>query len=160
MPAARAVLRVLSHLTLPLALLGGCTGLAAQGTPAGAAPSTAFDGDWRVVMTCPPHADARDDAKGYTKRFKGTVAQGRLQVASAQAGDEPGSVQLSGPIEADGTALLLFEGVVSNPDYALHNSPRGKPFQFKVKARFSGDEGQGERLTGRVCRFEFKRQKG
>ena len=61
-------------------------------------------------------------------------------------------------IAADGTATLLLEGIVGNPDGAINRAPRGKLYQYPVQAQFEPSSGAGERLTGRICHFTFSRR--
>ena len=117
---------------------------------------TPFDGAWNVVMACMPHAEDDDDAKGYTHRFDATVIEGKFEGTHGTKG-QPGWHFLHGKIHADGSATLRLDGVVNNPKYAIRNAPEGKPYTYRVKARFEGNIGIGERLTGRVCDFKFAR---
>lgn len=139
---------------LTLAATALCCAAGVAQTP----PATPFDGEWRVTMDCPVHTGARDEARGYKKTFPATITAGQLQGGTGGGADEPGTVTLSGTVQADGSALLRFTGIVNNADYAVGHSGRGKPYEFAVKARFdSPDQGSGERLTGRVCRYGFVR---
>lgn len=150
-------MRVDRLLLTTLATLGAVIALAgpARAQPA-ATDATAFDGAWNVVMTCPPHDDEDDDAKGYTHRWAGTVAGGELRAVHGAEG-EPGWHLLHGRIRADGSATLRLDGIVNNPRYAINGAERGKRYSYRVKARFEGSSGSGERLTGRTCTFNFKR---
>ena len=122
-----------------------------------AGEASPFDGRWDVTLVCPPHDDDDDDAKGYTHRFPGEVAGGVLRATHGAEG-EPGWHLLSGPIAADGTAALRLEGIVNNPRYAVNNAGRGKPYAYRVRARFDGASGTGERLGKRRCDFRFQRR--
>ena len=115
-----------------------------------------FDGSWSVTMTCPPHNDAEDDAKGYTHQLVGQVVDGYLTATHGKEG-EPGWHLLKGKIQADGDAALRLEGVVNNPKYAINDAPKGKPYSYRVKARLDEKSGAGQRLSGRACDFRFER---
>ena len=120
------------------------------------AAATPYDGAWTVTLHCPPHAGAADDAKGYTHRFAGRVEAGELLATRGVEG-EPGWHRLRGPIAADGTATLRFDGVVNSPAHAINEAPKGKPYSYRVKARFDANRGTGERIGGRACAFGFER---
>lgn len=120
------------------------------------AQPTRFDGAWNITMTCPPHSAASDDAKGYTHRFPAQVASGQLSATHGTEG-EPGWHFLRGPIQPDGDAALRLDGIVNNPKYAINEAPQGKRYSYRVKAHFDTAAGSGQRLTGRVCTFQFSR---
>jgi hypothetical protein len=107
-------------------------------------------------MTCPPHDDADDDAKGYTHQLVGQVVDGRLTATHGKEG-EPGWHLLRGKVQANGDATLRLEGIVNNPKYAINDAQKGKPYSYRVKAHFDERGGAGQRLTGRVCEFRFTR---
>lgn len=134
-------------------LLAGAFWLACGAAHAQAQP---WDGAWTVTLTCPPHSDADDDAKGYTHRFPATVRDGELDAVHGREG-EPGWHHLHGRIRRDGSAGLRLDGIVNNPRYAINDAPRGKAYSYRVKAQFGADAGSGERLTGRACAFAFSR---
>jgi len=117
------------------------------------AQATAFDGAWNVKLSCP---SAHDGAKGYTRAFVAEVKNGQLRSASGKEG-EPGWQSLHGQVRADGSATLTLDGIVKNADYAVGDSPRGKPFSYEVQAKFDGTSGTGQRMSGRVCTFRFSR---
>jgi len=97
----------------------GCAVAAAQ------AQEGKFDGAWNVTMTCPPHIDADDDAKGYTHRFAAEVQKSRIRGTHGKEG-EPGWHFLHGRIDEDGSATLRLDGIVNNPRYAINEAERGK----------------------------------
>ena len=115
-----------------------------------------LEGAWNVVMTCPPHHAADDDAKGYTHRFSAAVVNGRFSGVHKKEG-EPGWHSLHGKINEDGSATLRLDGIVNNPKYAINDAERGKEYTYRVKAQFQSDSGVGQRLTGRACEFTFTR---
>ena len=123
---------------------------------AAAQAATSFDGAWNVTLFCPPHNASDDDAKGYTQRFKGEVTNGQMRAVHGSEG-EPGWHLVTGRIAPDGSATLQLEGIVNDEKYAINNAQRGKPYKYRIKARFEADKGSGERLTGRVCHFTFTR---
>lgn len=131
-----------------VALASAATAAPAQQTP--------FDGPWNVTMTCPPHNDADDDAKGYTHRFPAEVQKGRIRGTHGKEG-EPGWHFLHGKINDDGSATLRLDGIVNNPKYAINDAQRGKEYTYRIKAQFEPGSGMGQRLTGRVCEFKFTR---
>jgi hypothetical protein len=115
-----------------------------------------FDGAWNVTMTCPPHDDADDDAKGYVHRFPAEVRKSRIQGTHGSEG-EPGWHFLHGRIDPSGSATLRLDGIVNNPKYAINNAKRGKEYTYRIKAQFEERSGVGQRLTGRACEFTFSR---
>ena len=115
-----------------------------------------FDGAWRAAMICPPHSASDDDAKGYTHELEGQVADGALSLTHGKE-QEPGWHLLKGAIRPDGDADLRLQGVVNNPNYAIKDSPKGKVYSYGVKAHFEDNKGTGQRMTGRICTFEFSR---
>jgi len=127
------------------------------GSPAFAqAQAGPFDGAWNVTMTCPPHNEADDDAKGYTHRFVAEVQRSRMRGTHGTEG-EPGWHFLHGKINDDGSATLRLDGIVNNPRFAINDAQRGKEYTYRIKAQFEPGSGAGQRLTGRACEFRFTR---
>ena len=120
------------------------------------AQESKFDGPWNVSMTCPPHSDADDDAKGYTHRWQAEVRKNRIRGTHGKEG-EPGWHFLHGKIQDDGSATLRLDGIVNNPKYAINDAQRGKEYTYRIKAQFEEKSGLGQRLTGRACEFKFTR---
>jgi hypothetical protein len=114
------------------------------------------DGTWNVVLVCPAHNADDDDAKGYTHRFTAEVNEGRLRGTHGTEG-QPGWHFLHGRIHPDGEAALRLDGIVNNPKYAINDAQRGKPYSYRVKAKFEEKSGRGERMTGRACELQFTR---
>jgi len=139
------MLRLVSSLTV---LMACC--------PLAQAQASRFDGAWNVVLTCPAHHEDDDDAKGYVHRFGGKVVDGELSATHAKEG-EPGWHFLHGRIKTNGEANLRLEGIVNNAKYAINDAQRGKPYSYRVKARFDDKTGTGRRLSGRDCSFAFSR---
>ena len=122
--------------------------------PATAQSSTPFDGNWDVVLTCPPHNEEEDDAKGYTHRFTGKIVAGTL-TATYGAEGQPGWHLLRGDIAPDGKAELRLEGIVSRAEYAVNKATKGKPYSYRVRANFEPTKGVGQRVGRRKCDFRF-----
>ena len=118
-------------------------------------PGNAFDGRWDVTLTCPPH-NGDEDAKGYTHRFPAVVANGAFRGTHGSEG-EPSWHLLTGTIGADGSAAMKLEGIVNNPDYSVGHAYRGKPYTYRVRAKFEATNGSGERIGKRKCDFRLKR---
>ena len=139
-------------------LLGGALAAALlfshQGTAAEA--SSAFDGNWDVILNCPPH-DGEDDAKGYTHRFSAEIHDGVLRGTHGLEG-QPSWHLLTGRVAPDGSAALRLEGIVGNPDYAINNATRGKPYAYRVRAMFESFSGTGQRMGRRACDFQFRKR--
>ncbi len=115
-----------------------------------------FDGTWKVTLTCPPHND-EEGTKGYTHIFPAEIKGGQLLGVHGKEG-EPGWHLLQGKISPDGDATLKLDGIVNSPDHAIGRSPKGKPYSYRVRAKFEQASGTGERMSGRVCTFRFVRQ--
>ena len=113
-----------------------------------------FDGDWDVVLHCPPFDDQDDDARGYTHRFPGKIVGGELSATYGTAG-EPGWHHLHGTIAPDGRADLRLDGIVSRAEYAINKATRGKPYSYRVRAKFEPPQGAGQRVGRRKCEFTF-----
>lgn len=128
--------------------LAACLLLASLGT---AQAQSAFDGTWDVSVACP---EARG-ARGYTLQFPATVQQGTLTGAFQRGNNNNGTLHISGPIQADGSAQFEATGVVGDPQNAARGSGRGTPFRYAVAARFAGNRGTGQRVQTRACDFTF-----
>ena len=124
-----------------------CAPVQAQATP--------FDGKWNVTHHCPPQ-EGVEGAKGYTHYYTATVSNGELIGVHGKEG-EPGWHELRGPIGPDGTATLRLRGIVSNPNYAANQAPRGKAYAYRISAKFEESTGTGQRNTARSCEFRFSR---
>lgn len=124
---------------------------------ASAAEVTIFDGLWNVTLSCPPHNEEDDDAKGYVHRFPAEIKGGEFRGTHATEG-QPGWHLLTGTIAPDGSAMLRLEGIVNNPNYAVNKASRGKPYAYRVRAKFESSSGSGQRIGRRKCDFQFKRQ--
>ncbi len=141
----------------PIACLIASTLLSAGPAALAAAENpTRFDGVWNVTLTCPSHDDD-EDAKGYVHRFPAEVKAGQFRGTHATEG-QPGWHLLTGAIAQDGNANLTLEGIVNNPNYSVNHAFRGKPYSYRVRAKFEASSGNGRRIGKRKCDFEFKRQ--
>jgi hypothetical protein len=150
---ARGRRRQAAHGAIRLVPLLACALLA--GVFSASAQAGRFDGEWNVEMHCPA-VKSDDDDKGYTHRFKAQVVDGELHGEHKSAG-EPGYHLLTGKIGDKGNAALRLDGVVNNPNYAIHNARYGSSYSYRVKAKFDERSGLGQRQSGRVCEFRFSR---
>lgn len=135
--------------------LAGSIVVVAASVPAPSLAAGPFDGRWQVTLTCPPHHED-DDAKGYVHRFPAEVKDSVLRGTHGKEG-EPGWHLLTGTLAADGRATLGLAGIVNNPDYAINDAKRGKPYVYRVRAEFGASEGNGARVGRRKCQFRFTR---
>lgn len=126
------------------------------GAPPAAAQVERFDGEWKVTLTCPPHETADDDARGYTHRFAARIDRGELRGTYGTEG-EIGYHHLYGTVRADGSANLRLDGIVNDPRHAIRKAQRGKPYTYRVGAKFDERSGFGQRQSGRACEFTFAR---
>ncbi len=136
---------------LQRSLLGLASVIAAT-LPAHAADK--FDGNWLVVIVCDP---AQKGAEGYTYRFPATVTGSILHGLNGVAG-QPASMTLDGPIQPDGTALLLAQGLTGSPDYTVGHVTRATPYTYHMQAHFDAGHGIGSRIELRACSGTFTRQ--
>lgn len=140
------------HLSTTCLLVLVATLLVAAAAAGEDRPSPKFDGDWNTTLTC--SNDDSSGARGYKFFFIAEVKDG-LYLGKYGNEGEPGSMTLTGPILADGSALLEATGLVGNPDHATKHEARRTPYSFQVKARFEAEKGTGERVKGRKCEVEF-----
>jgi len=113
-----------------------------------------FDGSWLTTVSC----EAARDALGYSYRFTSTVKGGVLHGEYGTMG-QPSSLQLDGPIGADGTAKLYAKGQTGSKEYVPgRDTPRGTPYSYNVNAHFTGSSGSGTRVDGRPCSLQFIKQ--
>jgi hypothetical protein len=115
-------------------------------------PSPKFDGDWNTTLIC--FNDEKSGARGYKYFFIAEVKDGVYLGKYGNEG-EPGSMTLTGPILADGSASLQAKGLVGNSENAANRGARGSSYSWQVKAQFEDTKGTGERVKGRRCEFEF-----
>ncbi len=115
-------------------------------------PSPKFDGDWNTTLIC--LNDEKSGARAYKFFFVAEVKDGVFLGKYGNEGN-PGSMTLTGPILADGSALLEARGLVGNSENASNRGARGTPYSWQVKAQFEETKGAGQRVTGRRCEVEF-----
>lgn len=112
--------------------------------------ATSFDGSWTVTLKC----EAQPKVKPFTYIFKAEIKDGKLSGQYGAAG-QPSSMSLVGPVTPDGTAKLVANGLVGNPDYAAKNVARNTAYSYEVTARFTETRGEGDRIGGRACKYTF-----
>lgn len=126
--------------------------LVAAFAPAEERPSPKFDGDWNTTLIC--LNDEKSGARGYKFFFVAEVKDGVFLGKYGNEG-EPSSMKLTGPILADGSALLEATGLVGNSEKTTNKGARGTPYSWQVKAQFENEKGTGQRVKGRRCEVEF-----
>jgi hypothetical protein len=119
-----------------------------------AAGSRSFDGAWLTTISCP----AAEDAPAYSRQFVSTVKEGELYGVYGTPG-EASSLELGGPIAADGTAKLYAKGRTSSTENDEPETPRGASYSYSVNAHFAASSGTGTRLERRSCTFQFAKQR-
>ncbi len=112
-----------------------------------------FDGAWGVDLSC---MAASDGALGYTYQFTARVTGGVLHGERGSPGSS-GYLKLDGPIQSDGSAMLVAEGLTGKPTYTVGHIPEVSPFRYHVNARFAGASGSGNRVEARVCTLGFSK---
>jgi hypothetical protein len=115
-----------------------------------------FDGQWQVVLICPPHHEDDDGAKGYVHRLSAEIMDSVIR-GTRRTDGQPSYHLLTGTIAPDGKAELKLDGIVSKAEYAISNAWRGKPYSYKVRAKFEPTSGTGTRVGRRKCDFAFDR---
>jgi len=121
--------------------------------PALAQNTQRFDGNWIVTLTC---AAMSDGTKGYTFTFPATVHGGQLHGEHGTRG-QGAWLEVDGPIQPDGSATLLVNGLTNRVDYTVGRLATGTPYSYHVLARFGAGSGQGERVEARACNLRFTR---
>jgi class 3 adenylate cyclase len=113
----------------------------------------AFDGTWRLTVTCA--AVEQPKAAGYGLRLVTTVTGGLLSGGLGTPG-QPGSFQIEGTIARDGSARLIARGVVNNPGVAFGASV-GSLYEYTAEGTFGARTGQAKRQQLRPCDLAFER---
>jgi TIR domain len=115
-------------------------------------PSKDFDGSWATTWRC---ADM-GRAPGYTYEFRAQVRDGAFH---GQYGikDHPGSLELKGKIEPDGTAAFKGAVVVGSSIVGM-GAARGTVSQVYAMAAFGRTSGSGDRINLRPCSLTFVKQ--
>lgn len=129
-------------------------GVALACAPGAGQAAHPFDGRWEVTITC---SAAADGARGYTLRFSARVQDGVFAGAYRGSSAAEGSLDLSGPIAADGTARLAARGLTGDPRTAVGRVAQQTPYAYTLEARFQGDAGAGRRIETRPCEASFRR---
>jgi hypothetical protein len=119
---------------------------------ADASPAAPFDGVWTTVVACSASAGALP----YSYEFNSTVSQGVLHGERGIKG-APGWLRVDGRISTDGSAALAAHGLVGKEWAATGHLPPGTPYKYRIEARFSGDSGNGGRVSGRPCKISFSK---
>ena len=113
-----------------------------------------FDGQWQTTVSC---LDSRGGL-GYSYRFLGVVKDGVYHGLHGTLG-QPGSLQVDGPIAADGTGKLYAQGLTGSKEFVPGtDTPRGTDYGYHIDAHFGATAGTGNRVEGRPCTVEFTRQ--
>jgi hypothetical protein len=118
----------------------------------GATATKNYDGRWQTTWTCTNVSRF----PGYSFRFVGQVKDGSYSGLRGVKG-QPGSLDLNGKIEPDGTAAFFGEIIVNSSFVAL-GAARGTPSDFHAIAQFQKATGTGTRVEGRPCSLSFARQ--
>ena len=119
-----------------------------------AAGGQRFDGQWLTTVSC---LDSRGGL-GYSYRFLGVVKDGVYHGLHGTLG-QPGSLQVDGPITADGTGKLYAQGLTGSKEFVPGtDTPRGTDYGYHIDAHFGATTGTGNRVEGRPCTVEFTRQ--
>jgi len=140
-PAMRSATKFL----LPIALV------LLSGTAHAAEP---FDGKWLTLVSC---AAARD-ALGYSYRFVSEVKDGNLRGLHGVEG-KPSSLLIEGKVASDGTAKLYATGHTGSKEFVPgRDAPRGTEYSYNIEAHFKSTAGNGTRVEGRPCSFQFEKQ--
>jgi hypothetical protein len=113
----------------------------------------AFDGIWSVRQVC---SEAADGAKGFTKSYSFSVAEGALE-GWFGAPNTINSERLSGEINSDGTAYLQVAGLSGDPGHTFGRPKPGSPYRWPARATFTAQQGTGTRTEGRPCQLTFTR---
>jgi hypothetical protein len=121
---------------------------------ASASNAQRFDGNWQTTVSC---LDSRGGL-GYSYRFLGVVKDGVFHGLHGTLG-QPGSLQVDGPIAADGTGKLYAQGLTGSKEFVPGtDTPRGTDYGYHIDAHFGTTAGTGNRVEGRPCSVEFTRQ--
>jgi hypothetical protein len=121
---------------------------------ASAADAHRFDGQWLTTVSC---LDSRGGL-GYSYRFLGVVKDGVYHGLHGTLG-QPGSLQVDGPIAADGTGQLYAQGLTGSKEFVPGtDTPRGTDYGYHIDAHFGATAGTGKRVEGRPCTVEFEKQ--
>jgi hypothetical protein len=112
-----------------------------------------FDGDWKATLTC---ATMSDGTKGYIFEFPATVHGGQMHGEHGTRG-QADWLQVNGPIQADGSATLLVNGLTGDVNYTVGRVATATPYRYHVTAHFDATQGLGQRVELRACTLRFVR---
>jgi hypothetical protein len=115
------------------------------------AQTTAFDGKWDVTLSCPRSLDG---AMPYSFDFPADVQNGVIHGDHGMSG-QPGSLELDGTIDTDGTAKMKAHGLTGHSRYNLGHSEKGVAYSHWVSAHFDATKGAGHWDAARICDFTF-----
>jgi uncharacterized caspase-like protein len=127
---------------------------APRAAPASAAATSRFDGAWDVKIVCDR---GRGGAQGYKLDMQAQVKDGVLKAQTANLG-QPGTAEMNGRIQPDGSARLRVLGITGDARYSLDKRAQGSPYTYTVKAQFDDRQGSGQRLEERACELSFSRR--
>ena len=122
-----------------------------QATSLSNPPTSAFDGNWLVIIQCP---DYLKDG-GYSQRFKALIKDGILHGEYGTKG-KPGWRALEDEIAPSGSASIQEQGLTGHSN----SWSAGLDFSHVLSGEFDGARGTARRLTpkARDCRFAFAKQ--
>jgi hypothetical protein len=116
---------------------------------------TGFDGGWAVTLETPEYKDPTGVVSlAYTFNFQAEVKDGSLHGEHGTKG-QPAWLEITGHIAADGSALLHVKGITGRREYNLARVATGRPYEYDVKAHFTGAKGIGSRIGGRLGYYTF-----
>lgn len=109
-------------------------------------------------MVCADFKDKGAGARGYTFRFLATIRDGVLAAQFRSPGASP-SLRYAGTLDAQGRGEIRANGL-TGPDtrYNVDRTVGGKPYGYRMKMEFHGNEGHATRLDLRPCEATFVRQ--
>jgi hypothetical protein len=114
-----------------------------------------FNGAWDATLNCPKSPDG---AKAFSFEFDVQIKDGVLLGEHGTEG-QPGWMRLGGPINDDGSASLIAEGITNLSEYAINHAQKGTPYKHAVSAQFGAKHGTGKWITVRTCDFTFDKTK-
>jgi hypothetical protein len=112
-----------------------------------------FDGTWDTILSC----SNRPGVLGFSYRFSAIVKDSVLHADHGPKG-QPGWLQIDGKIQPDGKASFYANGLVGAAEAAVGHLASGTEYGYHIDAKFSCDEGTGQRVEGRSCDLSFRRK--
>jgi hypothetical protein len=116
--------------------------------------TTAFDGRWVVTLVCEDATIKGNLIRGYTFNFIVDVKDGRLYGEKGQVG-QPGSLQMLGTIQPDGTVNINAAGRTANPEMSAGNVSPGTSYSYRMHGVFAQSSGKASRIDLRPCEATF-----